>query len=164
MRAVLRTVLGQGGTCPLLRRQGMGCRRCFCACGGPCDHAETVCLATWRCLRFSSFRSLRTFQLCNRDGYSVLHWVAENGGYGGDEGFFWRYWRIFRAPPVCPGVERQFLEPSTAKSSLPSRAPLHNSWDVVDIDIVPSWSFQKQQQQHSVAILAQVFESTDSTA
>ena len=23
----------------------------------------------------------------------------------------------------CPGVERQFLEPSTAKSSLPSRAP-----------------------------------------
>ena len=34
-----------------------------------------------------------------------------------------------------------------AKRSLPSRAPLHNSYDVVDIDIVPSWSLQKQQPQ-----------------
>ena len=31
---------------------------------------------------------------------------------------------FFRAPPGCPGVERQFLEPSTAKSSSLSRAPL----------------------------------------
>ena len=36
----------------------------------------------------------------------------------------------FRAPPGCPGVERQFLEPSMAKSSLPSRAPLAN-WTMV---------------------------------
>ena len=57
-------------------------------CGRPCDHTETVCLATWRCLRFNSSRRLRTFQLCNRDGYSVMHWVAVNGGYGGDEGVF----------------------------------------------------------------------------
>ena len=34
---------------------------------------------------------------------------------------------ISRAPLGCPGVERQFLEPSMAKSSLSSRAPLHNS-------------------------------------
>ena len=31
--------------------------------------------------------------------------------------------RIFRAPPGYPGVERQFSEPSMAKSSLPSRGP-----------------------------------------
>ena len=36
---------------------------------------------------------------------------------------FCRFFRIFRAPPGCPGVERQFLETSMAKSSLPSRAP-----------------------------------------
>ena len=29
---------------------------------------------------------------------------------------------MFRAPPDCPGVERQFLEPSTTKSSSLSRA------------------------------------------
>ena len=36
---------------------------------------------------------------------------------------FWRVFRIFRAPPGSPGVERHFSEPSIAKSSLPSRAP-----------------------------------------
>ena len=38
------------------------------------------------------------------------------GGGGGDEGV-----GIFRAPPGCPGVERQFSEPSMMKSSLSSR-------------------------------------------
>ena len=33
----------------------------------------------------------------------------------------------FRAPPGCPGVERQFLAPSMVKSSSPSRAPCANS-------------------------------------
>ena len=33
---------------------------------------------------------------------------------------------IFRAPPGCPGVERQFSEPSMVKSSLPSRALAQN--------------------------------------
>ena len=61
------------------------------------------------------------FQLCNRDWYSVQHWVAVYGGYGGDERGFWAvFFRIFRAPPGCPGVERQFLEPSMTKSSLSS--------------------------------------------
>ena len=44
-----------------------------------------------------------------------------------DGGLFWvwrRCWAgIFRAPPGCPGVERQFSEPSMMKSSLSSRAP-----------------------------------------
>ena len=39
-------------------------------------------------------------------------------GYGGDSGV-----GIFRAPPGCPGVERQFSEPSMMKSSSSSRAP-----------------------------------------
>ena len=62
---------------------------------------------------------------------------------------------IFRAPPGRLELSASFLEPSMVKSSLPSRAPLHNSSDSVDIDIVPSWSRlkkkQQQQQQHSVA-------------
>ena len=56
---------------------------------------------TVKCLKFSSSWRLRTFQLCNRDGFSVLHWVAVLCGYG--------FFRIFRAPPGCPGVERQFF-------------------------------------------------------
>ena len=57
---------------------------------------------------------------------------VEQGAYGGVygdgavDGFFSRIFRGFRAPPGCPGVERQFLEPSMVKSSSPSRAPLAN--------------------------------------
>ena len=39
-------------------------------------------------------------------------------GFGGDAGV-----GIFRAPLGCPGVERQFSEPSMMKSSSSSRAP-----------------------------------------
>ena len=38
-------------------------------------------------------------------------------GFGGDA-----VAGIFRAPPGCPGVERQFSEPSMMKSSSSSRA------------------------------------------
>ena len=56
---------------------------------------------------------------------------VEQGAYGGFMamgrlmGFFADF-RGFRAPPGCPGVERQFLEPSMVKSSSPSRAPHAN--------------------------------------
>ena len=40
---------------------------------------------------------------CNRDGYVFCV-------YGGDEIFF-AFLAIFRAPPGCPGVERQFSSP-----------------------------------------------------
>ena len=63
-----------------------------------------------------------TFQLCNTDGYDVSSIFR----YGGDDWVFDAFCVIFRAPPGCPGVERQFLEPSMAKSSLPSRAPHAN--------------------------------------
>ena len=64
---------------------------------------------TVKCLEFSSSWRLGTFQLCNRDGFSVMHWVAVYGGFGGYERAFSRFFRIFRAPPGCPGVERQFF-------------------------------------------------------
>ena len=38
-------------------------------------------------------------------------------------GFFSMIFRIFGALQGYPGVDRQFSEPSMAKSSLPSRAP-----------------------------------------
>ena len=46
---------------------------------------------------------------------------SQLGGYGGDErvvgvgGFLFR---IFRAPPSCPGVERQFSSPGDIDSLL----------------------------------------------
>ena len=43
--------------------------------------------------------------------------VGFERGFGGDVGV-----GIFRAPPGCPGVERQFSEPSMIMSSLSSRA------------------------------------------
>ena len=44
-------------------------------------------------------------------------------GLAAVSGFFSGVFRIFRAPPGCPGVERQFSEPSVTKSSLLSRVP-----------------------------------------
>ena len=67
-----------------------------------------------RCHRFSSspeFVDLPVF----------IETFGFQRGYGGDSRV-----GIFRAPPGCPGVERQFLEPSMMKSSSSSRAPLHN--------------------------------------
>ena len=63
----------------------------------PCSRAENR-----RCLRFSHRQS------------SMIIWSRV--------GVFRRILRHFRAPPGCPGVERQFFEPSTMKSSSSSRA------------------------------------------
>ena len=62
---------------------------------------------------------------------------------------FRRLWRIFRAPPGCPGVERQFLEPSMARSSLPSRASLAN-WTVVTWTYTHSSRFQNNNNNNTI--------------
>ena len=54
----------------------------------------------------------------------------QQGGYGGDEGGFRGFPHFFALLQV-PGVEPQFSEPSMAKSSLPSRAPLPICFRVV---------------------------------
>ena len=100
-------------------------------------------LRQWKCPRFSSSLELVNIPVRNRGGLSDFG----SGGYGGDEGVLGPFSVIFRAPPDCPGVERQFSEPSMAKSSSSLRAPVHNSLDSVDINIVSSWSRLKQPQQ-----------------
>ena len=74
-------------------------------------------------------QSLCTFLLCNRDGYAAF----SSGGYGGDEGFFSAFLGHFSSSSRSSGVERQFSEPSMAKSSLPSRAPLPIEQRLVDM-------------------------------
>ena len=65
-----------------------------------------------------------------------------SAGYSGDEWFFGLFHVIFRAPPVRLELSARFR-----RRVLCHRwAPLHNSSDSVDIDIVPSWSRLKQQQ------------------
>ena len=66
-----------------------------------------------------------TFLLCNRDGYAAF----SSGGNGGDEGFFSAFSDNFSRSSRSSGVERQFSEPSTTESSLPSRGP-HANWSV----------------------------------
>ena len=63
-----------------------------------------------RCHRFSSSPEFVDLPVCNES-------LGFQRGYGGDAGV-----GIFRAPPGCPGVERQFSEPSMMKSSSSSRA------------------------------------------
>ena len=63
-----------------------------------------------RCLRFSSSPESVDLPVFKET-------MGFQRGYGGDAGV-----GIFRAPPGCPGVERQFSEPSMMKSSLSSRA------------------------------------------
>ena len=81
-------------------------------CGRPCDLAATLSRC-WRCLRISSSPDLVDTQFAQRQ-------VTVGCG----DGLFDAFRVIFRAPPGCPGVERQFLEPSMTKSSSLSRAPL----------------------------------------
>ena len=64
-----------------------------------------------RCLRFSSSPEFVDLPVCNET-------MGFQRGFGGDAGV-----GIFRAPPGCPGVERQFSEPLMMKSSSSSRAP-----------------------------------------
>ena len=59
----------------------------------------------WRCHRYSSSPVYVDIQLRNTDGYDV----SSNFAYGGDDGLFDAFCVIFRAPPGCPGVERQFF-------------------------------------------------------
>ena len=106
------------------------CRKLCCFTVAVLDKAVDVPVIKQRRLRSGSVpdsvhrQTPWTFQLCNRLAY---------GGYGGDvflwawDGVFGGIDAFFRAPPGCPGVERQFLEPSTTKSSSLSRAPLANS-------------------------------------
>ena len=53
--------------------------------------------------------------VCNEMGFFFMGMAAVKG--------FSRFVRFFRGPPGCPGVKRQFSEPSTTKSSSLSRAP-----------------------------------------
>ena len=64
-----------------------------------------------RCLRFSSSPEFVDLPVCNET-------MGFQRGFGGDAGV-----GIYRTRPVCPGVERQFSEPSMMKSSSSSRAP-----------------------------------------
>ena len=75
-------VLGQGGDMPVVSTTGAWrCRRCSsCGCGRPCDYAATSGLAN---SGDASSRRLRTFQLCNRDGYSFQQLGCR----------LWRLWR-----------------------------------------------------------------------
>ena len=73
------------------------CRRCS-SCGRerPCNHAETLLSHTLEGASDSVHRAvLRTFQLCNRDGYACS--FSTSGGYGGDEGVFRRFFTHFFA-------------------------------------------------------------------
>ena len=62
-------------------------------------------------VEFSSSPQFVDLPVCNET-------VGFQRGFGGDVGM-----GFFRAPPGCPGVERQFSEPSMTKSFLSSRAP-----------------------------------------
>ena len=83
--------------------------------GRRCDHAATSGLLL-EVPQTQFIARVRGHSSRHRDGYA-------SSVYGGDEVFFSRFFRIFRAPPGRPGVERQFSEPLTMKSSSSSRAP-----------------------------------------
>ena len=83
---------------------------------------QVVSLEQWKCLRFSSSPEFENIPVRRRDGYPQCK-LCSFQEVGGDEGSFGRFFSIFRAPPGCPGVERQFSEPSMTKSSSSSRAP-----------------------------------------
>ena len=57
--------------------------------------------------------------LCNRDWYAAFI----RGVMAAVKGLFDAFCVIFRAPPGCPGVERQFFELSSAHNCECSRAP-----------------------------------------
>ena len=74
----------------------MGCRSCFCGFGRPCDHTATVCRDTGSASDSFHRQSLQTLQFAVQWA-SWLWWRC---------GGFLRFFRIFRAPPGFPGVER----------------------------------------------------------
>ena len=114
-------VLGQGGDMPaVVNDRCSGCRRCSSyGCGQVGSRTQ------WKCLRFSSSRRLRTFQLRNRDGYAAFSGraprrevvLASRRGWGRDQegvdvvneffcasgplGERWRWWRRERRGWGC---------------------------------------------------------------
>ena len=83
--------------------------------GRPRDHAATV--ATEEVPQIQFIAGVRGQSSC----------ATENGTRLSEVVVMAEMKVFFGLAPRCPGVERQFLEPSMAKISLPSRAPLHNS-------------------------------------
>ena len=77
--------------------------------GRPCAYAATLGLL---------LEVPQTQFIARAGGHSSCREFGLSARVGGDVGL-----GIFRAPPGRPGVERQFSEPSMAKSSLLSRAP-----------------------------------------
>ena len=87
--------------------------------GRPCDHAETLCVAKVEVLQIQFISGSQwTFQFATERGtrLSAVVVMAAMNGFSPFLGHFSRSSRL-------SGVERQFSEPSMAKSSLPSRAP-----------------------------------------
>ena len=84
----------------------------------PCDHTATSFSSTVEVPQTRSSQSLWTFCCATEKGST-----SRRTGYDGDEWVFWRILRHFSRSSGYPGVERQFFEPSTMKSSSSSRAP-----------------------------------------
>ena len=102
-------------------------------------------VSCWRCLRLCSSPELVDIPVCRDSGLRP--------GVGGDVAV-----GIFRAPPGCPGVERQFSEPSMMKSSLSPRAPAQ----LVRGDLSPQTycsvhPLQKQQQHQATGFTGRLF-------
>ena len=107
------------------------CGRCPC-CAGRVGAAGgfavvNVPVTIQRQVRFSSTAEVPRIQftarvvdilLCNRDWYEAFI----RGVMVAVKGLLGVFFRFFRAPPGCPRVQRQFSEPSTAKSSSLLRA------------------------------------------
>ena len=84
--------------------------------GRPCDLAATLSVATVEVPQFSVHRrSQWTFQFATETGTQLSAMVV----MAAMKGFLGHFSRSSR----LSGVERQFSEPSMAKSSLPSRVP-----------------------------------------
>ena len=63
---------------------------------------QVVVGISWKVLQIQFIARVSGSSSLQRDGF-LLH------GYGGGEGFFLGFFRIFRAPLGCAGVERQFF-------------------------------------------------------
>ena len=83
-----------------------------------CDHAATVATVEVPQIQLSPvIVDIPVVQQRRElDFTAVLVMAAVQGCFRGFSAFF-------RAPPGCPGLQRQFSEPSTTKSSSLSRAP-----------------------------------------
>ena len=111
---------------------------------------------TVKCLKFSSSRRLRTFQLCNRDGYSVMHWVAVYGGMAAMKGFLAFFCVFFALLQVVPELGASFSESSMTKSSLSLRVPRANQHRTSWTYTFPRFSPCPKQQQQQQAISRKV--------